>query len=99
MVLLCILNFTHLEDSISFDVQLVCAASGLIDAVTESFSSFGLDNDLGVLISGFELYFNLFYSNPTRDIHLTAEMQLCSEVHQIDFQSCETFMYRNWKEW
>ena len=98
MVLLCILNFTHLEDRISFDVQIMCAASGLIDAVTESFSSFGLDNDLGVLISGFELYFNLFYSNPTRDNHLTAETKLCSEVQQNGFQSCETFMYRNRKE-
>ena len=90
---------SHLEDSISFDVQIMCAASRLIDAVTESFSTSWLDNNLGILISGFELYFNLFYSNPTRNIHITAEIQLCSEVHQDGFQSCETFSYTSQWKW
>ena len=90
---------TFPKNSISFDVQIMCAVFGLIDIMTESFSSLWLDNDLGVLISGFKLYFNLFYSKSTRDNHLTAEIQLCSEVHQNGSQSCETSLYRNRKEW
>ena len=80
-------------------IKIVTVVPELIDDMIKSLPTLLLDNDHGVLISGFELYFNLFYSNPTRNNHLTAEIQLCSEVHQIDFQSCETFMYRNWKEW
>ena len=79
-------------------IKIVTVVPELIDDMIKSLPTLLLDNDHGVLISGFELYFNLFYSNPDRDIHLTAETQLCSEVYQNGFQSCETFMYRNRKE-
>ena len=67
--------------------------------VSSSYTTLLLDNDHGVLISGFELYFILFYSNATRDLDVATSTQLHSEVPQNGSQFSEASSYGNRWEW
>lgn len=61
-------------------IKIVTVVPELIDDMIKSLPTLLLDNDHGVLISGFELYFILFYSNATRDLDVATSTQLHSEV-------------------
>ena len=80
-------------------IKIVTVVPELIDDMIKSLPTLLLDNDHGVLISGFELYFILFYSNPTRDFDVTTCTQLHSEVPQNGSQFSEASSYGNRWEW
>ena len=80
-------------------IKIVTVVPELIDDMIKSLPTLLLDNDYGVLISGFELYFILFYSNATRDLDVATSTQLHSEVPQNGSQFSEASSYGNRWEW
>ena len=80
-------------------IKIVTVVPELIDDMIKSLPTLLLDNDHGVLISGFELYFILFYSNATRDLDVATSTQLHSEVPQNGSQLSEASSYGNRWEW
>ena len=80
-------------------IKIVTVVPELIDDMIKSLPTLLLDNDHGVLISGFELYFILFYSNATRDLDVATSTQLHSEVPQNGSQFSEASSYGNRWEW
>ena len=80
-------------------IKIVTVVPELIDDMIKSLPTLLLDNDHGVLISGFELYFILFYSNATSDLDVATSTQLHSEVPQNGSQFSEASSYGNRWEW
>lgn len=80
-------------------IKIVTVVPELIEDMIKSLPTLLLDNDHGVLISGFELYFILFYSNATRDLDVATSAQLHSEVPQNGSQFSEASSYGNRWEW
>ena len=80
-------------------IKIVTVVPELIEDMIKSLPTLLLDNDHGVLISGFDLHFILFYSNATRDLDVTTSTQLHSEVPQNGSQFSEASSYGNRWEW
>ena len=80
-------------------IKIVTVVPELIEDMIKSLPTLLLDNDHGVLISGFDLHFILFYSNATRDLDVATSTQLHSEVPQNGSQFSEASSYGNRWEW
>ena len=74
-------------------IKIISVVPELIDDMIKSLPTLLLDNDHGVLISGLDLCFTSFCSNPTRDFDIATGTQLHSKVPQNGSQSREASSY------